>query len=144
MVGTLPHCMLFYPSDLPFQPIVAIQNVLSPEKISVGMSLVIFSQTFGGAIFLTFGQLVFDSGLRHGLRKYAPTVDAHAVVAAGATSFRQVVSVKDLPGVLSAYNIAINHDFYLAAGASFGAFVCCFAMGWHSIKKQPGSPKTEA
>lgn len=100
------------------------------------MSLVVFCQTFGGSIFLTIGELVFNSGLTDGLKKYAPTVDAHAVVAAGATSFRKVVSPEDLPKVLSAYNTAINHDFYLAAGASVGAFVCCFAMGWHSIKKK--------
>jgi hypothetical protein len=108
------------------------------------MSLVVFSQTFGGSIFLTFGQLVFSNSLLPELRKYAPTADAQAIITAGATSFRDIVNSEDLPGVLKAFNAAINHDFYLAAGAAVGAFVCCFGMGWANIrKKKDTTPETQ-
>ncbi len=86
-------------------------------------------------MFLTFAQTIFSHGLVSGLEKYAPTVDAQTLVAAGATAIRKVVKPEEVAGVLEAYNLAINHNFYLAAGAAVGTFVCCWGMGWHSIKK---------
>lgn len=100
------------------------------------MSLVVFSQTFGGTIFLTIAETIFSHGLISGLEKYAPTVDVQTVVAAGATAIREVVKPEEVAGVLEAYNLAINHDFYLAAGAALGILVCCWGMGWHSIKEK--------
>jgi hypothetical protein len=100
------------------------------------MSLVAFSQTFGGTLFLTFAQTIFSHSLVDGLKKFAPTVDAQAVIIAGASGIRQVVKPDQVEGVVEAYNLGINRNFYLAAGASVGAFVFCWGMGWHSVKKK--------
>ncbi|CAI7608057.1 unnamed protein product [Penicillium glandicola] len=115
-------------------PIIAIQNTLSPQQGTLGISLAVFGQTFGGSLFLTFANLVFESGLRTGLGEYAPAVETQAVVVAGATGFRDVVSKKDLPGVVSAYSLAIDHVFYLAVGTSVAMFLFAFGMGWRKIK----------
>lgn len=116
-------------------PIVAIQNLLPKSQASVAMSLLIFSQTFGGALFLALAQTVFNTGLSSALKQYAPEVSAETVLAAGATGVRGAVSSAVLPHVLQAYNQAINHVFYLAAGAAAGATIACLGMGMHSIKK---------
>lgn len=100
------------------------------------MSLVAFTQTFGGTIFLTFAQTIFSRSLLDGLKRFAPTVNAQAVVIAGASAIRQVVRPDEVEGVLKAYNLGINRNFYLAAGASVGTFVFCWGMGWHSVKKK--------
>jgi ABC-type Mn2+/Zn2+ transport system permease subunit len=68
------------------------------------------------------------------LTEYAPTVDAEAVTAAGVTAFRDVVAKESLTGVLRAYSSAVDHTFYLAAGASVIMFVFAFGMGWQKIK----------
>ena len=99
------------------------------------MSLVVFSQNFGGALFLSFDQTTFSNGLNDALHKYAPEVDAGAVIHAGATGFRALVDKNSLDGVILAYNKAVSHVFYVAAGASVGAFIFCWGMGWKSIKK---------
>jgi len=100
------------------------------------MSLVAFCQTFGGTLFLTFAQTIFSHSLVEGLKKFAPTVDAQAVIAAGASAIRQVVEPDQVEGVVEAYNLGINRNFYLAAGAAVGTFVFCWGMGWHSVKKK--------
>lgn len=100
------------------------------------MSLVMFSQTFGGGLFLAFAQTIFGHGLVDALKKYAPYVDAQAVISAGATSVRKVVNPEQLKGVLEAYNVGINHAFWLAAGCSAATFVFCWGMGWGSVKKK--------
>lgn len=109
---------------------------MKPEQIPVGMAIVVFAQTFGGALFATFAQLIFNNSLLAGLAKYAPTVNAGMVVEAGATAIRQVVKPADLLGVLQAYNVSVNHNFYLAAGASVGSFIFCWGMGWKKIEKE--------
>ncbi|KAL3426835.1 efflux pump [Phlyctema vagabunda] len=117
-------------------PIVAVQNILPPEQIPIGMSLIVFCQTFGGSLFLAFAQTIFNSGLIHGLRKHAPDVNPEVVITAGATAFRKVVAPEEIPGILEAYNLAINHNFYLAAGAGCGILLFAWGMGWQSIKKK--------
>lgn len=126
------------------QPMVAIQNALLPEQVPVGMSVVVFAQTFGGALFLTFAQTIFNHGLVDGLAKYAPNIDPVTVTTAGANGIRKVLSPEDVPGVVEAYNSAINHDFYLAASASACAFVFAFGIGWRNIKKKkPTVPESK-
>lgn len=100
------------------------------------MSLIVFSQTFGGSLFLAFAQTIFSHSLVSGLKSYAPTVDAQIVIAAGATGIRHTVKPGEIMGVLEAYNVAINHCFYLAAGAAVGTFVFAWGMGWHRITKK--------
>ena len=100
------------------------------------MSLVTFCQTFGGTLFLTFAQTIFNHSLAEGLDKFAPTVNPQEVINAGASAIRQVVKPEEVEGVLKAYNLGFDRNFYLSAGAALGTFIFCWGMGWHSIKKK--------
>ncbi|KAJ5897520.1 hypothetical protein N7504_007808 [Penicillium tannophilum] len=121
-------------------PIIAIQNTLKPSQISVGMAVLMFTQTLSGAVFLTLANVIFDAGLRSLLPKDAPNADAAAIIAAGATGFRSVVSSEDLPGVLTAYAKSVDYVFYLTAGMGVIMFIFAFGMGWKDVrKKKPSS-----
>jgi hypothetical protein len=117
-------------------PIVAIQHVLPPRQIPIGMALVMSSQTFGGGLFLAFAQVIFSHSLVDGLAEFAPSVNAQTVIEAGATAVRNVVNAADLPSVLEAFNLGVNHCFYLAAACSAVTFVAAFGMGFGSVKKK--------
>jgi hypothetical protein len=106
------------------------------------MALVIFAQTFGGALFLSIAETIFSHSFLAALRKYAPAVNPHAVVAAGATGFRQIVDAANLPGVLRAYAYAIDRVLYLGVGVTVGAFLCAWGIGWQKIKKDPKKLET--
>jgi hypothetical protein len=99
------------------------------------MSLVIFSQTFGGALFLSFAETVFTNGLVKALSTFAPEVNAEIVINAGATAVSSAVPQSSIAGVLLAYNQAISYVFYLATGAAVATFACCWGMSWKSVKK---------
>lgn len=43
-------------------PVIAVQNVLGKGDVPMGISVLIFAQTFGSAIFIATGQNVFDIG----------------------------------------------------------------------------------
>src|SRR4051794_40495097 len=103
------------------------------------MSVVLFCQNLGGASFLTFAQKVFSQTFDQKIAKYAPTADAAAINAAGATAFRQIVTAEELGGVLIAYASTIDNVWYLAVGAAVGAFITGMNMGWRDIRKKPES-----
>ncbi|KAL1963468.1 hypothetical protein VTN77DRAFT_8369 [Rasamsonia byssochlamydoides] len=125
--------------------LIAVQNSLPPALVSISMSLLSFSQTFGGAVFLTLGDTVFTNSLGTALRTDAPGVNPAAVVAAGATGIRQVVrDPAQLAGVLSAYSTSVDHVFYLTVGCACAYFCCAWGMGWKDIrKKEPKEPPKE-
>lgn len=116
------------------QPSVAAQTVLSRKDVSIGAALMMFSQTLGGAVFISVGNNIFDTRFAHNLVKI-PGIDVGSVAATGATDLKSMVPTSLLPQVLVAYNDALRATFYLAT-----ALTCCtifgsMAMEWKSVKK---------
>jgi hypothetical protein len=105
----------------------------------MGNSVVIFIQSLGTAITLAISDAIFEGSLESELPKQAPLADAAAIIAAGATHFRTIVSEQDLPGVLAAYSLSINRVFYLAAGVSGLGLLTALGMGWVNVSKKRGS-----
>ncbi|KGO36215.1 Major facilitator superfamily domain, general substrate transporter [Penicillium expansum] len=116
-------------------PMIAIQNAVTGDDVSTAMAMMTCAQTFGGAIFLVVGEVIFAQTLKKKIPEYAPSVNAEAVIAAGATGFRQVVSAQNLPGVLVAYAKSIDQVFYLNVALSCAQFVFVWGVGWRSVKK---------
>lgn len=94
-----------------------------------------FCQTLGGSVFLSFAQTAFNIGLESSLLKHAPSVSAETILIAGATRFREAVGAQNIDGSVLAYNEALQHVFYIAAGAAVGMFFASWGMGWRSVKK---------
>ncbi|KAJ5364122.1 uncharacterized protein N7496_009835 [Penicillium cataractarum] len=117
-------------------PIIAVQNTLPPSQISIAMSILMFIQTLSGAVFLTFADVIFSTGLKDLIPKYAPNVSSQVVIAAGATGIRDVVSTQNLPGVLKAYAKSVDHVFYMVAAMGVWGLIFSFGMGWKDIRKK--------
>ncbi|KAK1990109.1 major facilitator superfamily transporter [Colletotrichum falcatum] len=120
------------------QPIIAVQANSSPSRLPVIMATLVFIQTFWGAISLTVAAVIFSEGLATNLARYAPSVDAKTVLAAGGTGFRTVVPQAELPGVLTAYSRSIGEVFYLLVAMGGMAFALAWGMGWVDIRKKDG------
>lgn len=105
------------------------------------MSILMFIQTLSGAVFLTFADVIFSTGLKSLVPKYAPNVNPQTVIAAGATGIRDVVPGQDLPGVLKAYAKSVDHVFYMATALGVWGVIFSFGMGWKDIRKK--KPATE-
>jgi hypothetical protein len=117
------------------QPILAVQVAVKPHLLSIGMSTVVFIQSLGVAIMLSASDTVFQTILEHELPIQAPLADAAAIISAGATHFRSIVSERDLPGVLAAYTLAVDHVFYLAAAVTGLAVFSAMFLGWTDLRK---------
>ncbi|MCJ1458965.1 hypothetical protein MMC28_009342 [Mycoblastus sanguinarius] len=125
------------------QASVAAQTILARKDVPTGVSLMMFCQTLGGAVFLSVGNNLFDAKLASGLAIISG-IDIGAVVSTGATDLREMVPAGLLPQVLKAYNAALQDTFYLMTALACTTVIGALAMQWKSVKKgkqQPGGTK---
>ncbi|KAK4096469.1 MFS general substrate transporter [Parathielavia hyrcaniae] len=121
------------------QPLMAVQTVLDIEDVPTGMSLIIFLQTLGGALFVAVSQNVFTNKLVEFVGQYTPQIPEPAfILTIGATS------VKDLelePAVVAAIKLAYN-DALVQTFIVFTALAAISILGasmveWKSVKAKP-------
>ncbi|KAI1150240.1 major facilitator superfamily domain-containing protein [Nemania diffusa] len=124
--------------------ILATQMAVPSSQLSSAMAFIVFCQSLGPAIILAVCQLIFIHGLQTELPRHAPNVDAAEIIKAGATRFRELVAVQDLPGVLVGYANSIDHVFYLLAGLSAFSGLVLWGLGWQDIRKKQPAPDTAA
>lgn len=123
------------------QPSVAAQTVLSRKDVSIGAALMMFSQTLGGAVFISVGNNIFNIRLEQNLVKILG-IDVGSVAATGATDLRNMVPANLLPQVLVAYNDALRATFYLVTALTSCTIFGSLAMEWKSVKE--GQQKQES
>lgn len=118
------------------QGMIALQNVLPNSQVAVGMAVMMFLQGLIGSVVISIANTIFDNSLLSEIRVGAPSANGEAVLAAGATSFRKIVTPEQLPGVLEAYAISFNRVFYLAVGLTAATFVTSWGLGWHDVREK--------
>lgn len=117
------------------QPMIAIQTALPASDVPSATAIAMFSQTLGGAVFVSVGQNVFQNRLVRNLMMRAPGVDVAGLLKAGATMVRNVVGVEELAGVLRAYNDAFVETFYVGVAVGVLSVAGALAIQWLSVKK---------
>jgi len=100
-------------------------------------SVINFTLTLGGALFISVGQNIFTNRLLTNLATAAPKVPASIVLATGATSLKDAVvkiDANSLPAVLTAYNDAIDQTFYVSLAMACLSIIGSCGMEWKSVK----------
>jgi hypothetical protein len=119
---------------------LAAQTVLEKRDVPTGISLMFFSQSFGGAIFVCISQSLFTNRLASGLDSIAG-VDAGVVVKAGATELARLVPADKITEVLVIYNDALVRAFWVVVAGSCLLILPALGMEWRSIKEaDPSKP----
>lgn len=116
------------------QPMIVVQTALKAEDVPSGTAIVMFSQTLGGAVFVSVAQNIFQNQLLHNLHTYAPGVNAAMLISHGATMLRTLVSSSLLHPVLVAYNKAVTQVFYVAVAWGALSLVGPIFVEWISVK----------
>jgi EmrB/QacA subfamily drug resistance transporter len=121
------------------QPLITVQAVLSLKDVPTGTAMVMFCQTFGGALFVSVAQNVFNNRLIDGIAKTGSGLDPYMIIGVGATKLKDAIPTQLLPAVQQAYSDALNETWYIAV-----AMVCLGGIGaafveWKSVKgMKPG------
>ncbi|KAK4503482.1 hypothetical protein PRZ48_004397 [Zasmidium cellare] len=90
--------------------VIVAQAVSAPADLSTASAMALFFQLLGGAIWLSVGQSIFTNQLVLDLKK-APSIDPGAVVAAGATELRKVLSGQDLSYAIDSYMAGLKNAY---------------------------------
>ena len=110
------------------QPLICIQAVLPINDVPIGTGVIMFMQTFGGAIFLAVSNSVFLSRLTSGLSQM-DGVSASTVTNTGATNLAQFG-----PVVKVIYNKALTQTWYVAVALSALSLCGAVLVEWRSVK----------
>ena len=104
-------------------------------------SLLMFAVSISTSVFIVVANTVFVGSLRSTVPVYAPGVDVEAIIVAGATGFRDVVSKNQLSSVIDAYSESLDKVFYISVACALVAFFLSFGLGWVDIRKNSKGPK---
>ncbi|KAI9878040.1 MAG: hypothetical protein M1830_002091 [Pleopsidium flavum] len=116
------------------QPLIAVQTVLDISEVPTATALLIFLQTFGGAVFVSIGQNVFTNKLVSGIETLVPGLNPAIVVRTGATSIQSSIAPEYLPGVTLAYNNALTQAYTVAVAMACLTIIGSLAIEWKSVK----------
>ena len=126
------------------QGFTAVQIVLPLEEVAIGTAAVVAFQSLGGAVFVSVGNTILQNSLLAASHNNElPGVDIQAVIDAGASAFRTVVSANDIPLLVGIYNLALQKVLIAAIPmAGLAAISCCF-LEWRSVKDKKKSDEEE-
>ena len=116
------------------QGLITIQTVLPLKDIPTGTAMAMFFQTFGGALFVSVAQNIFNNRLLSQVVVHAPSVDPTVLLHVGATNIASVIPKASLAGVKLAYNDALTHTWYISVAMSCLQLFACFFVKWISVK----------
>lgn len=116
------------------QASLAAQTVLRGEEVPIGVSLMFFAQSLGGAVFIAVSQSLFQNYLSAKLPLISG-IDVAKVLAAGATGLADAVPANLLRQVLITYNDGLRRSFIVAIAVSCLMIVPSLTMEWKTIKK---------
>lgn len=119
------------------QILIAVQTALPAADIPIGTAVMMFSQTLGGALFISVGQNVFTNTLIKNLAIEAPRVPTGLVLMTGATDLNRAVQALSpdlLQPVLRAYNTALTQTWYVSVAMSVLSIFGAAVVQWKSVK----------
>ena len=116
------------------QTLIAVQTVLPAADVPIGTAIMMFSQTLGGALFISVAQNVFTNQLIKNLKAVVPDLNPAIVLVVGATELKKEIEERYLAGVLSAYNLALTQTFYVSVATATLSIVGAAFMQWKSVK----------
>lgn len=90
------------------QPLIAVQTALPDRQVAEGTAVIIFLQAFGGSIFISVAQNVFNNKLVSNVVQQQVPVNPGALLAVGATQVSKLVPPEFLNALRTAYNDALT------------------------------------
>uniref|UniRef100_A0A4E9EGR7 Major facilitator superfamily (MFS) profile domain-containing protein n=1 Tax=Gibberella zeae TaxID=5518 RepID=A0A4E9EGR7_GIBZA len=116
-------------------PQTAVQTVLPAEDVPLGLSIMLFAQSFGPAVTVPIAQVLFTNQLSTNLEGLAPGLSHRNISNSGLSEMVASVPGSDTIAVLIAVNKSLNQTFYFITGLASVAIVGTFLGG--SIAETP-------
>ncbi|KXG49406.1 Major facilitator superfamily domain, general substrate transporter [Penicillium griseofulvum] len=117
-------------------PITAVQTVLPVEDASLGLSIVLFAQNFGPAVFIAIAQVIFMNQLATNLVRVVPNIEPSTIQDNGLTDIIKQAPAHRSMEVLEDIGKSLSETWYLAVGLTCATLIGSLLMEWRSVKKK--------
>ncbi|KAI5195562.1 MFS transporter [Aureobasidium subglaciale] len=117
-------------------PQSAVQMALPKQDASIGLSIILFAEQFGAALFVSAAQNVFQTRLAGNLQVMAPSLNTTGIESAGLTDLRNLVAPGDVRNVLDAVDQSVAQTWYMAVVLACLTIFGSATMNWRSVKEK--------
>ncbi|CAJ2507215.1 Uu.00g084010.m01.CDS01 [Anthostomella pinea] len=117
-------------------PQSAAQTTLSEPDGPLGLSVILFAQHFGPALFVSVAQTIFTNRLVVNLHAVAPQLDAKAIEQMGLGQLKASIGPQKLQDVLRGFDRSLVQTWYLPLGLACATAVGSLMMEWRSVKEK--------
>jgi MFS family permease len=117
-------------------PQSAVQMALPKDDASIGLSIILFAEQFGAALFVAAAQNIFQIRLGSNLHAVVPSLNATSIENVGLNGLRTLVEPGDMGKVLMAVDQSVAQTWYLAVALSCLTIIGSATMEWRSVKEK--------
>ena len=117
-------------------PFVAIQTVLDPKDVPIGMAINGFAGGIGSGLFLSASSALFQNRLVNEVSAHAPGTNITVIEKAGLSDIRKQIGSNRLRDVLLGYDKAIIQTLYLPMALAVLTMLGSLTMERKSVKKK--------
>ncbi len=117
-------------------PILALQTILSPKDLPLGIATNTFGATMGNAVWIVVSATLFQNRLVSEVAAHSPSVNATLLSHAGLSEIADLVGSDRLRDVLLGYDEAVTQTLYLPVGLAVATIFGTGLMEWRSMKKK--------
>ncbi|RDW58220.1 hypothetical protein BP6252_13631 [Coleophoma cylindrospora] len=117
-------------------PQSAVQMSLPPSDGSVGLSIILFAEQIGPAVFVSAAQNIFESRLASNLHELVPSLNATSVESMGLSDLKSLIGPENLGDVLLGFDKSLAQTWYLAVALACVTMVGSATMEWKSVKEK--------
>jgi len=97
-------------------PQSAVQMALPKADANIGLSIILFAEQFGAALFVSAAQNIFQTRLKGNLQMAVPQLNATSIESVGLSDLKTLVDPWDMGAVLEAVDKSVAQTWYLAVG----------------------------
>ncbi|KAF5989778.1 major facilitator superfamily transporter [Fusarium bulbicola] len=117
-------------------PQTAVQTVLPAEDVPLGLSIMLFAQSFGPAVSVPIAQVLFTNRLSDNLHGIVLGLNGTHISNSGLSEIVSNVPESATRGVLIAIDKSLGQTWYLATGLASVAIVGSLMTEWRSVKEK--------
>ncbi|KAI0123359.1 major facilitator superfamily transporter, partial [Xylariales sp. AK1849] len=114
---------------------IAVQTVLPDDDVALGLSITLFAQNFGGALFISVAQQVFSSQVLKNLQGKVPGLTAESLQNLGLIDLGRSSLDAGSQDVLYGLEKSFLQVWYIAVALSCLTAIGSLLMEWRSVKE---------
>lgn len=117
-------------------PQAAVQTMLSPADVNLGIGVILFGQSVGPAVFIAIAQVIFTNQLSSRLKGIVPGLTPAYIGEHGLGDIKNGVPFQRLDEVVAGIDHSLTHTWYLTVALACTTMVGSLLIEWRSVKQK--------